>query len=299
MDKKKIKEKISKSASSLLDTYKDEKGINLKEKLNLPQKEIIHEITREIYTILFPGFLGDEVLSENNLSFIIESKINNIYWQLKEQIEKALKYSCKESCENCSCSEKAEKISLVFINQLAELRDMLKLDIEAAFDGDPAAKSFDEIILSYPYIDAIVHHRVANILYRERVPLMPRIISEHAHFLTGIDIHPGAVIGTRFFIDHGTGVVIGETTDIGNNVKIYQGVTLGALSVDKNSADKKRHPTIEDNVVIYSEATILGGKTVIGKNSIIGGNVWITKSVPPDTTLICKKTEFIEKSKTK
>jgi serine O-acetyltransferase len=198
-----------------------------------------------------------------------------------------------------SCDEQGKNTAMAFTKELPRLRTMLAKDVQAAFDGDPAAKSYDEIIFSYPGLFAVTVHRLAHELYKQRVPLIPRIMSEYAHSETGIDIHPGATVGESFFIDHGTGVVIGETTVIGNRVRIYQGVTLGALSLSKDEVEKlrteKRHPDIEDDVVVYSGATILGGETVIGARSVIGGNVWITASVPPDTRVFIKKPELIYK----
>ena len=190
----------------------------------------------------------------------------------------------------------AEEIADDVIGHIPEIRRLLSGDIQAAYDGDPAANSVEEVILSYPAILAVATHRIAHLLYRREVPLIPRIMSEYAHGITGIDINPGARIGKNFFIDHGTGTVIGETTVIGDNVKLYQGVTLGALSFPRDEKGKivkgrKRHPTIEDNVVIYAGATILGGGTVIGRNSVIGGNVWITSSVPPNTKVIANLPE--------
>jgi len=184
----------------------------------------------------------------------------------------------------------AEAVSLRFVERLPEIRDCLAADVEAAFQGDPAAKSFAEIVVSYPSIRALAIHRIAHVLYQEGVPLLPRIMSEYAHDRTGIDIHPGARLGRRFFIDHGTGVVIGETTRIGDNVRLYQGVTLGALSPRHVEAlrDAKRHPTIENDVTIYAGATILGGETVIGEGSVIGGNVWLTESVPPGSKVVAE-----------
>ena len=175
-----------------------------------------------------------------------------------------------------------------FMLKIPEVHDMLWNDAAAIYEGDPAAESIDEVILAYPGFIAILIYRLAHELYKLNVPIIPRILTEYAHEITGIDIHPGAEIGSHFFIDHGTGIVIGETTSIGNNVKIYQGVTLGALSVDKSMQKKKRHPTIEDDVILYSQAVILGGDTVIGKNSIIGGNTWVTQSVPPNSVVYSK-----------
>ncbi|CAM4029830.1 MULTISPECIES: serine O-acetyltransferase EpsC [Flavobacterium] len=197
-----------------------------------------------------------------------------------------------------STSEVSNNKAISFFEEIAVLHETLVSDLKVIFEFDPAAKSKEEVLLSYPGFFAIVVHRLANKLWKSEVPILPRLISEYAHSKTGIDIHPGATIGKRFFIDHGTGVVIGETTIIGNDVKIYQGVTLGALSVSKDKAKEKRHPTIEDKVVVYANATILGGKTTIGKGAIIGGNVWITESIPSQS-LVFHKSEIVIKSKNK
>jgi serine O-acetyltransferase len=201
------------------------------------------------------------------------------------------------ACVNCE--ERGQEIAVLFLHEVLRLRSLLAKDIRAAYEGDPAAKSFDEIIFGYPGLFAITVYRIAHQLYEQGVSLIPRIMTEYAHSLTGIDIHPGARIGESFFIDHGTGVVIGETTEIGNRVRIYQGVTLGALSLPKEAVERlrneKRHPTIEDDVIIYAGVTILGGEAVIGARSVIGGNVWVTESVPPDTKVFLKKPELIFK----
>ena len=213
-------------------------------------------------------------------------------------MEKSLHYACKlGKCEDCNCADMARKAVFHLMEELPEIRKKLKKDVQAAFDGDPAAGSFDEIILSYPCINAISIYRIAHELFVMDVPLIPRIMTERAHARTGIDIHPGATIGERFFIDHGTGVVIGETTTIGENVKIYQGVTLGALSFPKDEKGEiirgiKRHPAIENNVTIYAEATILGGETIIGEGAVIGGNVWITGSVPAGSKVTMSKPSY-------
>ncbi|MCU0388331.1 MAG: serine acetyltransferase [Chitinophagaceae bacterium] len=210
------------------------------------------------------------------------AELEQSFLQLKEQLTSLL-YATKA----CSCCN-IEEISRDFFESLPEIHRLLQTDVDAILQGDPAAHSHFEIVRAYPGFLAICYYRIAHALLRLNVPLLPRILTEHAHSLTGIDIHPGAAIGEHFFIDHGTGIVIGETTHIGNHVKLYQGVTLGALSVEKNMARLKRHPTVEDHVVIYSNATILGGETVIGRNSIIGGNVWLTKSVPAGTKVYHK-----------
>jgi serine O-acetyltransferase len=217
---------------------------------------------------------------------------------LSEQITHSIRHECFRYDLPCSeCEEQGQKIALALLESIPDLRKTLATDVRAVFDGDPAAKSYDEIIFSYPGVFAVTVYRVAHNLFTFDVPLLPRIMAEHAHSVTGIDIHPGADIGESFVIDHGTGVVIGETTVIGRNVRIYQGVTLGALSLPKDAGEKlrgkKRHPTIEDDVIIYSGATILGGDTVIGARSVIGGNVWITESVPPDTKVVMETPRLI------
>lgn len=213
-----------------------------------------------------------------------DGKLSGIYEKLSRQIKIALLHgNSNQSYEDIK--QKAEGVSLAFIETIPKIQEKLLKDVEAGFDGDPAAKSEEEIIFSYPGLFAIFVYRYANVLYKAEVPFIPRIMTEYAHSQTGIDINPGAEIGEYFFIDHGTGIVIGETTIIGEHVKIYQGVTLGALSTREGQklAGKKRHPTIEDNVVIYANTTVLGGDTVVGKNSVIAGNTFITNSVPPNT----------------
>jgi serine O-acetyltransferase len=207
---------------------------------------------------------------------------------LVPEIEKSIQYDCRvrKDCQRHEdCRGEAEEIVRALLEGIPEIRRRVSRDVMAAFRGDPAARSQEEVILSYPGVLAILVHRIAHELWIRSVAMIPRMMSEHIHGVTGIDIHPGALIGDSFFIDHGTGVVIGETTVIGNNVKLYQGVTLGALSVQKELANKKRHPTIEDEVTIYAGATILGGRTVVGRGSIIGGNVWLTDSVPPNSRI--------------
>jgi serine O-acetyltransferase len=256
----------------------------------LPSREAIITVLATVQELIFPGYFGILGLDESNIPARAHNLVCNLFDDVSAQISLCLRLEM----ENKAISEleaQADKIALNFIENIPQLRKELSLDIEAAYTGDPAAHSYDEVIFSYPGVYSIMVYRIANLLARLDVPLIPRIMTEHAHNLTGIDIHPKATIGHSFFIDHGTGVVIGETTVIGNNVKIYQGVTLGALSFPKNSEGllirgNKRHPTIEDNVVIYSGATILGGDTVIGKGSVIGGNVWLTHSVPSHSKVL-------------
>ena len=216
----------------------------------------------------------------------IGERINRIVTQLTRETQKpCFMYATNNCVNNNTCLMLAERTALLSLKNCPKFCRKINLDARAALEGDPAARSVEEIILSYPGLEAILVHRIAHFLHTNGVPILPRIMSEYVHGTTGIDIHPGAEIGESFFIDHGTGLVVGETCVIGNHVKVYQGVTLGALSVKKEMADKKRHPTIEDNVTIYPGATILGGRTVIGKGSIIGGNVWVIKSVPPGSTV--------------
>ncbi len=251
-------------------------------------KEQVYTVIANLRSALFPGVYERTPLEERSLDVYIGMKLREAAVTLMSLIERVLYNNCKrEKTVNClKCRPQAEEITGRLLKKLPEIRNYLDEDIQAAYDGDPAVRNREEILLSYPYIEAITIHRIAHELYRMQVPVIPRIMNEYAHARTGIDIHPGAQIGKRFFIDHGTGVVIGETCTIGDNVKMYQGVTLGAKSftLDENGNPVKgikRHPDIEDDVVIYSGASILGGDTVIGKGSVIGGNVWLTHSVPP------------------
>ncbi len=278
--------KIAKTLAKSVDcsSFKDQNR-----KFILSGQQAIHKLVDEIISVLFPGCHGIGPLPEEKLENAINIKLRAISIELAEQAENALCYQCafdkcKDQCVDCKT--KAENAVKTLINELPIVRATLQRDIQAAYDGDPAAKSLMEIVMSYPGIYAIAVHRIAHVLYREGIPLIPRVMSELAHSKTGIDIHPGAIIGAGFFIDHGTGVVIGETCIIGENVKIYQGVTLGALSFPKDEHGNpikgiKRHPEVGNNVTIYAGATILGGDTVIGDGAVIGGNVWLTHSVPP------------------
>ena len=278
----------------ILDSYDRYGLINRNHTEDFPNRQNVVSILSDIQAVIFPGFRAAEDIDSVNIRYIIGQKVNNIIANLTREIQKALIYTKVHSCnqekiENITeshCFKLSEKTAVALIEEIPEIRRKIQLDVIAAFNGDPAAKSNEEVVLSYPGLEAILVYRIAHFLYENGVPIIPRIMTEHVHGKTGIDIHPGATIGESFFIDHGTGVVIGETCIIGNNVKIYQGVTLGALSVKKNLQDKKRHPTIEDDVTIYANATILGGETIIGHGSIIGGNTWVTKSVAPKTVVI-------------
>ncbi len=290
--------KMEKLISEITHTYKGDSGINFIDASNLLHRQKILEILDLLTEVLFPGYTGKRTVTKSNINFILGDILCQVYTELSEQIERAYQYQCRiKKCDGCDCRTMAENVTQHFLTQLPRIRELLKGDVGAAFDGDPAAKSFEEIVISYPCIMAIATYRIAHELYLKEVPLIPRIMSECAHSKTGIDIHPGAKIGKNFFIDHGTGVVIGETTVIGENVKIYQGTTLGAMSFPKDERGRiikggKRHPTIEDNVTIYAEATILGNVT-IGAGTIIGGNVWIKESVSAGVTVTVANTDLV------
>jgi serine O-acetyltransferase len=293
--------KIEDLVNEITKTYKGDSGINFIDVSNLPVRDKILEVLDFLTELLFPGYTGKRMVTKANIHYVIIDILYHIYTELNEQMERAYRYRCRmENCDTGDCQRMAEEATLHLLSQLPKVREFLKGDVGAAFDGDPAAKSYEEIVISYPCIIAIATYRIAHELYLKDVPLIPRIMSECAHSKTGIDIHPGARIGKNFFIDHGTGVVIGETTIIGENVKIYQGATLGALSFPKDERGKiikggKRHPTIEDNVTIYAEATILGDVT-IGKSAIVGGNVWIKQSVPAGTTVSASNADVVVKT---
>ena len=266
----------------------------------IPSEGYVVDIIDKLREILFPGYFSREKIDPVSLKYTMGQAVTALFDMLSEQITHSIRHDCFRYDLSCSdCGDRGYETALAVLESIPSIRKILATDIRAAYEGDPAAKSHDEIIFSYPGIYAMSVYRVAHRLFELNVPLLPRIMTEHAHSITGIDIHPGARIGESFVIDHGTGVVIGETTVIGNNVRIYQGVTLGALSLPKNAGEKlrgkKRHPSIADDVIIYSGATILGGDTVIGERSVIGGNVWITESVPPDTTVMMEPPRLIYK----
>jgi len=261
--------------------------ISPEEGLNVTGRNGVYEVLEDMLAALFPGAFSRELIHDEDLKFYLNDMMRHIIRKMIGQIRTVIKYHCpkhKEDCCDCDCNKRAEELTKIIIQKLPEIRTMLLEDADAAVQGDPACHSKEEAILSYPGLEAVAIYRISHVYYELEIPIIPRIMTEHAHSRTGIDIHPGAQIGRRFFIDHGTGVVIGETCRIGNNVKIYQGVTLGALSPFDKSGNprkgEKRHPDIEDDVIIYANATVLGGKTVIGKGAIIGGNTWITESVP-------------------
>lgn len=261
---------------------------NTERDVNLPGTAAVISVLELLLGVLYPGCHGQAPVAHDTCHTRLHDALREIALKLCTQTQRAFEYACQRvKCIDCpDCGEKARGAVTALLGGLPGIRDMLQQDIQAAYEGDPAAMSTMEIVMSYPGLYAITVHRIAHALYAQGVPLIPRVMGEHAHSKTGIDIHPGATIGPGFFIDHGTGVVIGETCNIGKRVKLYQGVTLGALSFDKDESGMlikgtKRHPDVEDNVVIYAGATILGGKTVIGHDSVIGGNVWLIHSVPP------------------
>jgi len=274
----------------ILDSYRESGGINHVDRSNLPSKKAVFSLCDDLLHLLFPGFFSDEAVSSVELPEAAQEIVDQIATQLETSIAVSLRIS-NEGKTDDQLREEAVAITGRFFAGIPAVRALLKTDVEAAFAGDPAARSLEEIVLAYPGLEAVAIQRVAHLLYREEVPLLPRMMTEWAHGRTGIDIHPGATIGSHFFIDHGTGVVIGETCVIGDRVKLYHGVTLGARSFQKDEQGAiikglRRHPQVEDDVTIYPNGIILGGDTTIGARSTIGANVFLMKSVPPDTLLV-------------
>ncbi|MFZ5865093.1 MAG: serine O-acetyltransferase EpsC [Thermodesulfobacteriota bacterium] len=295
-------ERIRKVVAGMVESCADHRTIDHVGAALIPSKDEIIRILDILQDLLFPGYFGRQELTRQMLEYHLGQEIMVLHDMLANQISRSIRHECRRMDSLCvKCVQMGREEAVIFLEKLPEVRQLLSWDVRAHYDGDPAAKSLDEIVFCYPGLYAIFVYRVAHELHMRNLPLIPRIMTEHAHSRTGIDIHPGAKIGTEFFIDHGTGVVIGETTEIGNRVRIYQGVTLGALSVPRESEGggslrgKKRHPTIEDDVTIYAQATILGGEAVIGARSVIGGNVWLTTSVPPDTTVLLEPPSHIFK----
>lgn len=281
-----LNEKVPEITSSLSDINRQ--YVDIENSIGFVGRNQIYKILDNFHEVLFPGIHTTPPIDTTRVNIVSSNKLRETALDLRDIIEKVLIYNLEynSNLENCTCQADADRIVMDLISQFPKIRKTLQTDIQAAYNGDPAALSTEEILLSYPSIVAVYIHRIAHELYEVGVPIVPRIMSEYAHSLTGIDIHPGATIGESFFIDHGTGVVIGETCIIGNNVKIYQSVTLGALSfpLDENGnpiKGIKRHPNIEDNVVIYAGATILGGETTIGHDSVLGSNIWLMNSIPP------------------
>jgi serine O-acetyltransferase len=285
-----IEKQIESVVDGILLDYQNGRDIDKLELYRHPSKEIIIDMIGKLIRLIYPGYALERTYwiynAKHNLSMLIE----DVMYNLSKQISLVLQANMEES----AAEEQAQRLSLEFLGRIPQVRAVVQTDVEAAYDGDPAATDMAEIIFSYPGLFAITVYRLAHVLHTLKVPMLPRIMTEHAHSVTGIDIHPGATIGKFFFIDHGTGIVIGETTVIGENVKIYQGVTLGALSTrgGQTLRGAQRHPTIEDDVTIYAGASILGGQTVIGAGSTIGSNVFITESVAPGTSVRNKKQEL-------
>src|ERR1044072_4444621 len=287
-----MNDKVSRAAAALVESY-ELGGVKIHhlDRRPLPSRDAAVAVLDALQELLFPGYTGAQGLTGAGLRLHVESRVAWLYETLTEQIARAAGHGHRLE-DACPVTDRqATECAEEFIARLPSVREVLATDVRAAYEGDPAAACYDEIIFSYPGLYAIMTYRLAHELHTLDVPLIPRIMTEHAHSRTGIDIHPGTRVGPAFFIDHGTGVVVGGTAVIGANVKLYQGVTLGAFSFDKDATGQlirhtKRHPTIEDDVVIYAGATILGGDTIIGRGSVIGGNVWLTHSVPPGTRVI-------------
>lgn len=279
--------RLDRIIESVADSYRGGRGIDSLESAALPNQRKVTEALEHLKHVIYMGFYSTRDLDEANLRHYLSGHLYEAFELLVEQIARAVVYRrLKGGAPEPQDVEWTEGVVLDVLSGLPALRGDLQLDLQAAYEGDPAAESIEEIVFSYPAIEAITCYRVAHEFYERKVPMIPRIMTEHAHTQTGIDIHPGARIGKAFFIDHGTGVVVGATCEIGDRVKMYQGVTLGALSIPRDQCgdvirNSKRHPTIEDDVTIYAGATILGGETVVGRGSVIGGNVWLTQSVPP------------------
>ncbi|GAA4424348.1 MULTISPECIES: serine O-acetyltransferase [Bremerella] len=297
-----LKEDLPTLTDRIVSTYQQIGKINHLGHCPLPNYEVVISILEDVKEILYPGYQRREGLHMGNITYHVGDIIDGLHDKLTVQIARALRHDERVNGKPDTCDPqqetdfeaKGQAMAIEFLNRIPNLREILATDVQAAYDGDPACTNLDEVIFCYPGLEAITVYRVANTLYRLGVPFIPRMMTEWAHKQTGIDIHPGATIGSYFFIDHGTGVVIGQTCEIGKHVKLYQGVTLGALSFDTDNEGNlvrgiKRHPTIEDSVVIYANATVLGGRTVVGNHSVIGSSVWLTRSVDPNTTVLLEK----------
>jgi serine O-acetyltransferase len=289
-----VKEGLPEITEALVASYTECSRINHLGHQALPSRDAVTDIMSDLYEVIYPGFGRRQHLHIGNVEYYVGSLVDALHDKLTEQIARALRHDMCEDAPYEDFEAIAQGKAVEFLKRLPTVRDVLDKDVAAAYKGDPAAKSHHEIIFCYPGLEAITVFRLAHELLTLGVPYVPRMMTEYAHSKTGIDIHPGAHIGEGFFIDHGTGVVIGETCDIGTNVKLYQGVTLGALSFQKDAGGElvrgtKRHPTLEDDVIVYANATILGGATTVGARSVIGSNVWLTQSVAPDTVVVLEK----------
>ena len=284
-----IEQRIEGVVDSILSDYAQGRDIDKIDLRQHPDKEVITDVIQKLLRIVYPGYFRERSFRMYNAKHHLSMLMEDVMYNLNRQIKLVLQNEGVEAAE-----ERAQEVCLAFFEQIPTVRALVQTDVQAAYDGDPAATSKDEVIFCYPGLFAITVYRLAHVLYTLDIPMIPRIMTEYAHGITGIDLHPGVTIGDYFFIDHGTGIVIGETTVIGSHVKIYQGVTLGGLTTrgGQSLRGKKRHPTIEDNVTIYAGASVLGGETVIGRDSVIGSNAFITKSVPPCTTVSMKMQEL-------
>lgn len=289
-----LKNQLPDITERIVATYDRSGKINHLDHCPLPRYDEIVAAINELNEIMFPGYRRREGLHQGNISYYVGDLVDRLHDRLTTQVGRALRHDAGATSD-CESAEDFEALgqakTLLFLEQLPKIRELLATDVQAAYDGDPACKSAAEVIFCYPGLEAITVYRLAHLLYELGIPFIPRMMSEWAHSRTGIDIHPGATIGPYFFIDHGTGVVVGETSHIGERVKLYQGVTLGALSFPTDEdghlvRGQKRHPTLEDGVVVYANATILGGRTVVGRHSVIGSSVWLTRSVEPHTTVV-------------
>ena len=291
---------LERVSEELLESYLGDERARRIARRYLPSREAIAEILQGVLDLMYPGYFGRRDLSSENLGSYVEQSVAALAPRIEREMEHCLCYGREREAarpEFGECAPRARELTEVFLRRLPEIRALLVQDVQAAFDGDPAATNLDEVILAYPGVLAVSVYRIAHALYDLGVPMMARIMTEWAHSKTGCDIHPGAKIGAAFFIDHATGVVIGETTEIGDRVKLYQGVTLGALSFPRDASGqiirgRKRHPTVESGSTLYANATVLGGQTVVGADSVIGGSVFLTRSVPPRSRVSLKEPEL-------
>jgi serine O-acetyltransferase len=294
---------LSTLVEGMLESYRRDPRAQHVNRRFLPSRDEILEVVELLLQLFYPGYFGRQDLDDENLAFHVGNLLSTLREKVERQVGSCLNFAAEcGDRESGACAEEARRITAAFLDRLPAVRDALVLDVQAAYDGDPAAASLDEVILAYPGMLAVTVHRVAHELHVMGVPLMPRIMSEWAHSRTGADIHPGARIGSSFFIDHATGVVVGETSRIGSRVKLYQGVTLGAISIPRDERgrvirDTRRHPTVEDGVTIYANATVLGGETVVGADSVIGGSVFVTESVPGSTRVAVRPPEMTLRAK--
>jgi serine O-acetyltransferase len=290
---------LERLSGELLESYLGDERARRLARRYLPSREAIAEILKSVLDLMYPGYFGRRDLNEDNLAAHIDQSLAQLKPKLEREVEHCLCYGREREAKSefGECAPRAHDLTRAFLERLPQIRALLVRDVQAAYDGDPAATNLDEVILAYPGVLAVSVYRIAHVLYELGVPMMARIMTEWAHSRTGCDIHPGATIGAGFFIDHGTGVVIGETSHIGEGVKLYQGVTLGALSLPKDATGhvirgRKRHPTVENGSTLYANATVLGGQTVVGADSVVGGSVFLTRSIPPRSRVSLKEPDL-------